>query len=87
MIYMISHANPLQRMMNKTYHNSQISKLFIFLSGFDLEFISHKSIKVQVIAYQLVEAPLSNNSTIDINLLDKYIFKVHKEGEFVFFMP
>lgn len=40
MIYIISHANPLQYMMSKIYHNLRTLKWLMFLLKFDLEFIS-----------------------------------------------
>ena len=79
MTYIISCANPLQYMMTKTYHNLRMSKWLIVFFEFDLEFISQKSIKGQVIANQLAEAPLLDNYPLNINLPNKDIFVIDKE--------
>lgn len=64
--YIISHSNPLQYMMSKTYHHSRTSKWLMFLLEFDLDFVSYKSIKGQFIVDQLIEAPLQDTSSLDI---------------------
>ena len=81
-IYVISHANPFRYMMRKTYHNSRTSKWLMFLLEFNLEFISQKLIKGQVIIDQLVDAPLQDSSPLNINLLDEDIFWVDVDEKF-----
>lgn len=74
--YVIAKADPLKYMMNKTYQNTTTSKWIMYLTEFDLQFISQKSIKGQVIADHLVEAPLQDDNLLIIELLDKHIFQL-----------
>lgn len=53
----------------------------MFLFEFDLVFINQKSIKGQVIADQLVAAPLESSSPLQISLLDEDIFKIDEVEE------
>lgn len=54
----------------------------MFLSNFDLEFVSQKSIKRKVITNQLANAPLLDASPLDINLLEEDIFQVDVNEKF-----
>lgn len=69
--------------MRKTYHNRKITKWIIFLSKFDVTFISQKSIKGQVIIYQLAEAHLKDTLLLNITFPNEDIFKVDEEEVFV----
>jgi len=72
--YVIAKADPLNYMMNKTYHNARTSKWIMHLTEFDLQFISQNSIKGQVIADYLVEAPLYDNKPLIIELPNEHVF-------------
>lgn len=67
--HVIAKVNPLWYMMSKPYHNSWTIKWIMTLIKLDLEFISQKSIKEQVIADQLVEAPLHDDKPLIFSLL------------------
>jgi len=56
--YMITKVDPLKYMMNKTYQNTRTSKWIMHLTKFDIQFISQKYIKGQVIVDYLIEAQL-----------------------------
>lgn len=79
--YVISKEDPLKYMMSKTYHNSHTAKWIMFLSEFDLVFISQKSIKGQVITDQLAAAPLESSSPLHISLSNEDIFKINEVEE------
>ena len=79
--YVIAKANPLKYMMSKTYHNSCTAKWIMFLSEFDLIFISQKSIKGQVITDQLAAAPMESSSPLQISLPNEDIFKIDEVEE------
>lgn len=51
--YVIAKVDPLRYIMNKTYQSIRTSKLIMNLTKFDLQFISKKSTKDQVIADHL----------------------------------
>ena len=74
--YVIAKVDPLKYMMSKTYQNTRTSKWIIHLTKFDLLFISHKSIKGQVIADYLIETLLSNDNPLIIELPDEHVFQL-----------
>lgn len=51
----------------------RLAKWVMILIEFDIEYIKRKSIKGQVIADQLVDAPLEDNRPLHIEFLDEYI--------------
>lgn len=81
--YVISKANPLKHMMSKVCHNMRTTKWILFLSKFDLIFISQKYIKGQVKADQLADAPIQSTTPLKITLPDEDIFKVDEREEIV----
>ena len=74
--YVIAKADPLNYMMNKTYHNARTSKWIMHLTEFDLQFISQNSIKGQVIADYLAQAPLSDDKPLIIELPNEHSFQL-----------
>ena len=79
--YVIAKENPLRYMISRTYTSTHTTKWIMLLSKFDLEFISQKSIKGQVIANQLVESPLPSDHPLIIELPDDSVFSVSKVEE------
>lgn len=77
--YVIAKEDPLKYMMNKTYHNVRTSKWIMYLTEFDLHFISQKSIKGKVIVDYLAEAPIEDDKSLSIELPDESIFLVDEE--------
>ena len=69
--------------MSHAYINSRTSKWIMLLTKYDLEFVSQKSIKGQVIADQLAEAPLHDSQPLSLDFSDDSIFVLIEEEEFV----
>lgn len=74
--YVIPKAYPLMYTMNKTYKNTRKSKWIMHLIEFDLQLVSQKSIKGQVIADYLAEAPIQDNKLLIIELHDEHVFEL-----------
>lgn len=55
----------------------------MFLFEFDLIFISQNFVKGQIIADQLLEAPIQKNTPLEITLPDEDVFKIDKIEEIV----
>ena len=74
--YVIAKVDPLRYMMNKIYQNTRTSKWIMYLTEFDLQFIIQKSIKGQVIADHLAEAPLQDDNPLIIEVPDEHVLQL-----------
>ncbi|KAH9300835.1 hypothetical protein KI387_012418, partial [Taxus chinensis] len=69
-------VNPLKTIHAKPYHNDRITHWLMLMTEFDLKFIPQKSIKGQVIADQLANAPLSDTQVPLAQFPDEYIQQI-----------
>ena len=65
-IKLIAKIDPLKYLLSKAALTGQLAKWVMVLSEFDIEYVDRKSIKGQVIADQLAEAPLSDAYPIHV---------------------
>lgn len=71
--YMLAHSiklvakiDPLKYLLRKETLIRRLAKWVMILIEFDIEYVEHKAIKGQVIADQLVDAPLEDNQPLNI---------------------
>lgn len=78
--YMLSHKvqliasfDPLKYLLRKYILTRRLAK-WSCLSEFDIKYADKKSIKGQIIAYQLLEVPIQDNHPLLIDFLNEFVF-------------
>ena len=74
--YLIAKIDPLKYLLSKAALTSRAEKWVLILSEFDIVYKDRKAIKGQVIADQLVEAPLQGDHPIVVDFLDDTIMNI-----------
>lgn len=75
-VKLIAKIDPLKYLLSKSTLIGRLAKWVMILSEFDIEYVDQKSIKGQVIADQLGDAPLQNNMPLHIEFPDADILIV-----------
>lgn len=83
--YMLTHKiklvaiiDPLKYLLNRETLIGRLAKWVMMLSEFDIDYVDQKAINRQVIADQLANATMTDNSPLVSEFLDKSIFTVTK---------
>lgn len=71
---MISRANPLKYQMSKPAPSERLTKWSLFLSEFDIKYVSQKEIKGQALADFLAKHPVPDHVTLHEDLPDEEVF-------------
>ena len=74
--YLIAKIDPLNYLLSKAALTGRATKWVLILSEFDIVYKDHKAIKGQVIADQLVEAPLQGDHPIVVDFSDDTIMTI-----------
>ena len=74
--YIIAKIDPLKYLLSKAALTGQAAKWVLILSEFDIVYKDRKAIKGQVIADQLVEAPLQGDHSIVVDFPDDTIMTI-----------
>lgn len=73
---LIAKIDPLKYLLSKGALTGRTTKWVMLLSEFDIEYVDRKAIKGQVIADQLIDAPLAGDHPILIELPDEFIMTI-----------
>jgi len=76
-VKLIAKIDPLKYLLNKATLIGRLSKWIMLLSEFDIEYVDRKAIKGQVLADQLADAPLTDDSPLSFEFPDESIFHVN----------
>lgn len=90
--YMLAHSiklvakiDPLKYLLSKATLTGRLAKWVMVLTEFDIEYVERKAIKGQVIADQIVDAPLEDSQPLHIEFLDESIMHLTQRSWKMFF--
>ena len=90
--YMVAHTthlvakiDPLKYLLSKAALTGRLAKWVMLLSEFDIEYVERKAIKGQVIADQLAEAPLFDDTPMQMEFPDSSIMHLSSRAWRLFF--
>ena len=83
--WLITKIDPLKYLLSKSALTSHLAKWVMILSEFDIEYVERKAIKRQAITYQLVEAPITDQQPLHIEVPDESILMLTQQTWTMFF--
>jgi len=72
----IAKIDPLKYLLSKAALTGHLAKWVILLSEYDIEYVDRKAIKGQVIADQLVDAPLQDTMPMQFDFPDESLLNI-----------
>ena len=70
-MHLISHLDPLRYLFDRPTLAGRLMRWLVFLTEFDIQYVSQKSIKGSVIAYHLASLPTIESRLVDDDFLDE----------------
>ena len=68
---LISRLDPLRYLFDRPILTSRLMRWLVFLTKFDIQYVSQKSIKGSIFAYHLASLPISEDRPIDDDFPDE----------------
>ena len=83
--WLVAKIDPLKYLLNKATLIGRLAKWVMILRKFDIQYVEHKAIKGQVIADQLVDAPMQSSLPLNIDFPNESILTLTHKTWVMFF--
>ena len=70
-VHLISHLDPLRYLFDRLALAGRLIRWLVFLIEFDIQYVSHKSIKRRVVVDHLASLPIIKSRPVDDDFPDK----------------
>ena len=64
-ILLVSRLDPLRYMFDRLFLTGRLRNQLVLLTEFDIQYVTHKSVKGSIVANHLASLPISNDRPID----------------------
>ena len=70
-ILLVSHLDPLRYFFEKPILTGRLMRWLVLLTEFDIQYVTHRSVKGSIVAYHLASFPVSDDKSIDDDFPDE----------------
>ena len=70
-ILLVSRLVPLRYLFDRPFLTGRLMRLLVLLTEFDIQYVTHKSVKGSVVTDHLASLPVFDDRSIDVDFPDK----------------